>query len=223
MRNFLFIAFGLIVLQDTAAAQTNPGTSLAETAPPIETATGVIGATSDEIPHEFTPLTESEKLRLYLRRAFGPAAIARAAAAGGIAQSTNTPKEWRRGADGYGKRVGTSMATHIIDKTLEYGASELLREDNRYIRSGEGGFGKRVNHAFGAVFVARNEGGRGHFAYSRFGGAAGAAFISRLWQPHSTNSAGDAAVTFGVIMATDIVGNFLHEFWPARKDVPRIH
>jgi len=223
MRSFVLIAFGLIVLQNTAAAQANPGTSLAETAPSIEPATGVIGETSAGIPHEFTPLTESERLRLYLRRAFGPAAIAWAAAAGGIAQSTDTPKEWRRGADGYGKRVGNSMATHIIDKTLEYGASELLREDNRYIRSDETGFGKRVKHAVGAAFVARNEGGRRHFAYSRFGGAAGSAFISRLWQPHSTNSSGDGAVTFGVIIATGIGGNFLHEFWPARKDAPKPH
>jgi hypothetical protein len=223
MRSFLFIAFGLIVLQNTAAAQANPDTSLAETAPPVEPVTGVIGATGAEIPHEFTPLTESERLRLYLRRAFGPAGIIRAAAGGGIGQATDSPKEWRGGAEAYGKRVGNSLATHIIGKTFEYGMSELLREDNRYIPSDEVGFLSRAKHAVGAAFVARNEEGRGHFAFSRFGGAASSAFISRIWQPHSTNSAGDAAVTFGLLMANDIAGNFIHEFWRGRKDAPKQH
>jgi hypothetical protein len=200
MRNLAWIALGLALLPNPAVAQE----------------TGVIGERAIGTTPEYTPLTESEKLRLFIRRAVGPVAIARAAAGGGFAQASGTPKEWRGGAEAYGKRVGNSLATHIVAKSIEYGGSELLREDNRYMRSGETAFGKRLKHVVGSTFIARNEAGREHFAYSRFGGAAGSAFISRIWQPHSTNSSGDAAVTFGITMATDIAGNFLHEFWGGR-------
>ena len=219
MRSFVSIAIGLILFHNTATAQSS---SLTGTATRSDDATGVIGATTT-MPHEFIPMTESEGFRLYLRRAFGPVAIGRAAFAGAIAQSTDSPKEWRGGAEAYGKRVGNSLATHIIAKSLEYGTAELLREDNRYIRSGETGLWKRTKHAVGAAFVARDRGGREHFAYSRFGGVAGGAFISRIWQPRSSNGAGDAATNFGFGMANDIGGNFIHEFWPARKDVQKTH
>ncbi len=163
---------------------------------------------------EFVPLTASERLRLYLRSTFGPAAIARAAAAGGIAQWSGIPKEWGGGAEAFGERVGNSFAKHVVRKTLEYGAATALREDNRYIHSTETGFWNRSKHAIGSVFVARNDAGREHFAYSRFGGALGASFISRIWQPRSTTSAGDAAVTFGISMATDMGWNVFREFRP---------
>jgi hypothetical protein len=65
-----------------------------------------------------------------------------------------------------------------------------------------------------SVFVARNDAGGEHFAYSRFGGAAGSAFISRIWQPRSSNSSGDAATSFGIGIASDMGSNLFREFRP---------
>ncbi len=67
-----------------------------------------------------------------------------------------------------------------------------------------------------SVFVARNDAGQEHFAYSRFGSVIGSSFISRLWQPRSTNSSGDAAVSFGLTMVSDMGWNFFREFGPKR-------
>jgi hypothetical protein len=54
-----------------------------------------------------------------------------------------------------------------------------LREDNRDIPSTESRFFKRTKHVISSVFVAQNDGGGEHFAFSRIGSAAGASFISR--------------------------------------------
>lgn len=67
-----------------------------------------------------------------------------------------------------------------------------------------------------AIFVARNEAGSEHFAYSRFGSVLGSSFISRLWQPRSEDTAGDAAVSFGLTMAADMGWNFIKEFCPRK-------
>lgn len=218
MKPLGLVTLGLILWPNTVSAQTNFDTPLADTSTSSDGATGVIGAKSGATPQEYTPLTASERWRLYLRSAFGPAAIARSILAGAITQGTDTPKEWGGGAKAFGERIGSSFAQHIVRKSTETAAEMALHEDNRYIRSTETGFWKRSKHAVASVFVARNEAGGEHFAYSRFGSAAGAAYISRIWQPHSTNSSGDEAVSFGLTIATDIGGNFIHEFLPSIKN-----
>jgi hypothetical protein len=178
----------------------------------------VVGVTIVGTVPEFTPLTASERLRLYLKGAFGPSSIVKAAVAGGIGQWSGTPKEWGGGAEAFGERVGNSYAKHVIRETLQYGASAALREDNRYIRSTDTGFWRRSKHAIGSTFLARNDAGQQHFAYSRLGSAAGSAFISRIWQPRSSTTAGDGAVTFGITMATDIGFNMFREFGPGIRN-----
>src|SRR5258708_11183650 len=119
-------------------------------------------------------MSANKILRRYMRRAFEPGSILESAAGAGIRQWEDTPKEWKQGAEGYGDRFGSAYATHFIRETLEYGASAALREDNRYIRSGESDFWKRSKHAVVYTFMARNDAGNEHFAYSRFCSAADA-------------------------------------------------
>jgi len=177
-------------------------------------ATGVVGSVGTLTIREYTPLTASERWKMYFLGSFGPKAILGSAASAGIRQWENSPKEWGGGAEAYGDRFGNSMAQHVIRETLQFGGSMALREDNRYFRSADTGFFRRTKHAVVATFVAHNNAGGTHFAYSRFGSAAGAAFISRIWQPHSTNSAGDGGVNFGTAIGIDIGWNFMKEFMP---------
>lgn len=214
MRHSMLLAAALVLVNSAARSQTTAASVKPQTTQSVD-ATGVIGPFAQgTAPPEFVPLTASERLRVYLRRTFGIGSIFDSAAGAGIRQWDDTPKEWKHGAEGYGDRFGSSYAAHLIRQTLEYGASAALREDNRYIRSGESGFWKRSKHAIVYTFMVRNDAGNERFAYSRFGSAAGASFISRIWQPHSTNSAGDGAVAFGITIGSDVGANMFHEFWP---------
>jgi hypothetical protein len=168
-------------------------------------------------PREFAPMTHSERLSRYLLGLGDAESIFRAAASAGFAQASGTPKEWKGGAEAYGKRVGNSFAEHVINRTLQYGIAAALHEDNRYFASGETGFFRRTKYAIASAFLARHDNGSRSLSFSRFGGAAGAAFISRQWQPRSTTSAGDGAVSFGVSMGADVGINIFREFWPSVK------
>jgi len=174
-------------------------------------------------PAQFAPLTSSERFRNYLVGWVDAESILRAGAGAAIMQADGTPKEWRGGAEGYGKRIGSAYAEHTIDRTLEYGISAVLHEDNRYFVSGETGFLRRTKYAIKSTFLARHDNGRQYFSFSRIGGAAGAGFISRAWQPRSTTSAGDGAESFGIIMAADVGFNVFREFWPDMKRRFRKH
>jgi hypothetical protein len=217
MRSLAMIAISVVLWQNAATAQTPAFDGPSGESPAAgDTETGVVGTPDRSKAPEFAPLTRSERLRLYLLSTYGPGAIARAIAVGGINQASGTPKEWGGGAKAFGERIGNTFAEHVIRKTLESGAAYALHEDNRYFRSNETGFMKRTKHAVTSVFLARNEAGGEHFAYSRFGGALGASFISRAWQPRSATTSGDAMVNFGITMAADMGWNVFKEFMPRR-------
>jgi len=168
-------------------------------------------------PAQFVPLTSSERLSKYLAGLIDGESIVRAAASAGIGQANGTPKEWGGGAESYGERVGNAFAEHVIHRTLQYGMSAAMHEDNRYFVSGQTGFFRRTKYAIKNTLLARHDNGNQYFSFSRVGGAAGAAFISRAWQPRSTTTAGDGAVSFGITMGSDIGFNVFREFWPDMK------
>lgn len=215
MRSLTLFVFGLMCWQTAAPAQT-----IDDSAMPGGDRASSPAKTSVASPAEATniagkpPLTSSERLREYFISAFGPGAILRSAASGGISQWDDTPKEWKQGSEAFGDRFGNAMAKHVIRKSLEAGAAAVLHEDNRYYLSTETGFWKRTRHAVSSVFIARNDQGQEHFGYSRVGAALGSSFISRIWQPPSENSAGSGAESFGITMAVDMGWNVFKEFCP---------
>jgi hypothetical protein len=166
---------------------------------------------------EFTPMTRSERFRNYLTGTFGPNSLATAVAHAGLDQLRDSPKEWGQGVAGFSDRLGNTYAKHIIRRTLEFGAARTLHQDNRYFASGDTGVWRRTKYAIASTFLARRDDGRRTFASARMGSAAGAAFISRAWQPASTTDASHGASSFGFSMAADLGTNVFREFWPDLK------
>ena len=171
---------------------------------------------------EFTPMTRSERFRNYLTGTFGPNSLARSMARAGLDQLRDSPAEWGQGSAAFSERVGNVYAKHIIRRTLELGATSALHQDDRYFRSGETGIWRRTKYAVASTFLARRDNGQRTFAYARIGSAAGAAYISRAWQPRSTTDMSHAASNFGFTVATDLGANVFREFWPdLKRRLPR--
>jgi hypothetical protein len=166
---------------------------------------------------EFTPMTRSERFRNYLTATFGRNSLASSMARAGLDQLRDSPSEWGQGSAAFGDRLGNAYAKHIIRRTLEFGATSALHQDDRYFRSGETGIWRRTKYAVASTFLARRDNGQRTFAYARIGSAAGAAYISRAWQPPSTTDISHAASNFGFTVATDLGTNVFREFWPDLK------
>lgn len=129
-------------------------------------------------------------------------------------QAHNRPSEWGQGTEGFGLRYGSFYAEHFISQVFEQGVSYRLHEDNRYFVSGKRNPALRLGYAVSSTLLTRHDDGSRAISVSAIGGAATAAFISRAWQPRSTTSMGDAAVSFGVTMAVRAGFNVLREFSP---------
>jgi hypothetical protein len=97
--------------------------------------------------------------------AVGPYTIVGVAAVAGINQVSNEPPEWKQGAEGYGKRFGSTFGIATVSTTTRYALGEALREDTMYYRCECKGLLPRLGHAVFSSFTARR-GDDGHRTFA---------------------------------------------------------
>jgi len=158
------------------------------------------------------PMTKALRTKLYLRGLVNPFSFVGAAAGAGWGQWRNRPEEWGQGGEGFARRYASGFATHITRDTIQYGLSTAFHEDTRYQPSGEMGFGARLKYAITETFAARRDDGSRHLAISRVGALVGASFVSRTWQPDSTNTMRSALVNLASTTGWSIGFSVAHEF-----------
>ena len=159
-------------------------------------------------------MTPSERIGHAIRDLTSPKEFIYDAMRAGLDQAVNGHEEWGQGVKGFARRYGSGYAQYFISETLTEGSAYFLHEDNRYFRSGKQGFGPKFRYAITSTLLTRHDDGSRSISISTIGGVAGAAFISRIWQPRSTSSAGDAAVSFGLTIMFRSGLNLLREFSP---------
>jgi hypothetical protein len=155
----------------------------------------------------------------YRKDTFSPHALVRSGTRAGINQARNSPKAWGRGASGFGKRLGSSFATHVVKNTIEYPIAAWRHEDLGYHRSTRTGFGPRLEHALVSTVVTQNtRTKRNTIASGRLTGSIGSGFISRAWQPAAARTATGALASGGISLGGVAAMNVVQEFGPRHKE-----
>jgi hypothetical protein len=163
---------------------------------------------------DFRPLTQSERNHLYFRTMVNPLSFVRVASSAGIDQAKDKPEEWKQGASAYGKRFANIFGQYSIQRTVTYGLSSGLHEDNRYFNSGEKGFWPRTRYALESGILARRDNGTRRFSYSQAGGVAAGAFLARAWLPPSQASVEEGFISVGITTASNMGFGVMKEFLP---------
>jgi hypothetical protein len=208
---FVFALFPFTAAQtEDPAAEPKPG-RLNRTIDHLFNYLNMAGA---EKASEFQPLTQQERTQIYLKTLVNPIGYLKGGFSAGIDQWKDKPEEWEQGASGYGKRFANIIGQYTIQRTVTFGLSSALHEDNRYFNSGRKGFWPRIGYSMASGILARHDDGSRHISVSQLGGVAAAAFLSRTWQPPSTSSAGDGAVSFGITMTCNMGFGVVKEFLP---------
>ncbi len=123
------------------------------------------GASTTPGQPPYTRPTQAIKLRNYLFDAFGPYPIVGAALTAGISQASNGIPEWKQGAEGYGKRIGSDFGIAAVSTTTRYALSEAFKQDAMYYRCECTGVFPRLRHAVISTLTARR-GSDGHRVFS---------------------------------------------------------
>ena len=184
------------------------------------------------------PLTSGEKFKLFARSSTDPVNLGLVLVQSGYRQAINQFPEYGQGWDAFGKRFGTALLDRTDSKFWSrYAYPSLLKEDPRYFRLGEGGFGRRFGYSVKQEFVCRKDSGGQSFNYSRVMGALTSGAIANLYYPGRTfirtipatattpaipvyKTERGAELTFqrsAVAMGYGILGGMFDEFWPDIK------
>jgi hypothetical protein len=208
------VSFG-VHAQSQSPAHEQPDTSSTQSGSRlVGSVLNLLNMAGSEKSKEFRPLTQAERNHLYFSTMINPLSFARCAFSAGIDHANDKPEEWEQGASGYGKRFANILGQYSIQRTVTYGLGSVLHEDTRYFNSGKQGFWPRTGYALSSGILARHDDGTRHFSISQVGGVAAGAFLSRTWLPPNQHSAGDAAVSFGITMASNIGLGVMKEFLP---------
>jgi hypothetical protein len=161
------------------------------------------------------------RLLFHAESAYGPWALTGSAAWAGFLQEIDFPREWGQGAEGYGKRLGSTLAYSGMRNVLGFGLDSALHEDPRYFRSEDKRFWRRMEHVVRGTVLTRTDTGKETFSVWRVGSAYGATFLSNEWYPDRLNTFKIGLAQGTTQMGFDLLGNVGNEFWPDVKKALR--
>jgi len=131
------------------------------------------------------------------------------------------PREWRNGAEAFGRNYGDHLARSTASGLGHFAFATLDREDPRYYASTNPKFANRVTHALVFTFIDKTQSGHNTLALSNFAGAASSGFVGMAYLPsgyddvtHAYQHAATGMISFGV-------QNLAAEFYPEIARVAR--
>jgi hypothetical protein len=162
------------------------------------------------------PLTTKMKFALAYKGLTHPTFFMLEASWAGIQQAADTPN-WPQGAEGYGKRLGASLAGGSSEMLFSNAIlPSLLHQDPRYFYQGSGTKWSRAGHAILAPFMCKGDNGASQPNYSQIGGALISASLANAYYPDSNRGAGLVFKSFGTDMGIHVALGLAQEFILAR-------
>lgn len=166
------------------------------------------------------PLTSSDRWSLYKDKTWlAPDFYIGALATAALSQAAADPPEWRQGASGYGRRMGSWIGVFGIEETVHHGGAAALGYDPRYSRCNCGGFLRRSGHAIKWSFVTKNQAGRTRLDVPALAGAYAGGIISTYWYPNRYQPMKDGVRTGHQEIGYGIAFHLIDEFTPELKRV----
>ncbi|HSZ02126.1 MAG TPA: hypothetical protein VK788_21695 [Terriglobales bacterium] len=164
-----------------------------------------------------TPLTGQDKFLLYIHKSFGPPAVILPAFGAGFQMlnpPNHYPREWKDGADAFGRNYGYRVADRTSRETAQFLTGFLLHEDPRYQRSTSTNAFRRTFHALAFTVVDKTDSGRNTLAISNFAAAAAGGLVGMGILPNGYNDITHAGQHMASEFLQIAIGNVAAEFEP---------
>jgi hypothetical protein len=177
------------------------------------------------------PLTIQDKFHIYAHKTFGPPAVILPAFGAGLGMlnpPNKYPREWKDGADAFGRNYGYRVADHTSRDTAQFLTGALLHEDPRYLRSTSDNPFVRTVHALAFTIFDKTDHGRTTFAASNFASAAAGGFVGMGILPNGYNDVTHAEQHMASEFLQTGIGNVITEFepqwgpWAKKLRIPKL-
>jgi hypothetical protein len=214
------VSCSIFLLASVAMAQKLlPGTLASTEGPDPEASSSSESNTATSSSNARQPINAHERIQWVVKTTVGPEGLAGELFGAGWDTLLNSPpKEYGTHWQGFGDRLGMSVAGNAVSNTMEAGIGAAWGEDPRYFREGPASsFGHRLGHAAKLTFMAENRDGEMMPAYARFIAIPGGNFLSNAWRAPGDDSASRATVRTGVGFLGRFGSNVFDEFGPDLK------
>lgn len=144
---------------------------------------------------------------------FGPFAIGGDVLSAGVSTWSNSPPEWGKSWNGFGKRFASDLGKGVIKGTTAYALEEAFKLDSHYYRSQKRDTGSRLKNAIVSSFTARTPSGRRVVGFPRIAGSYVSSIVAtRAWYPDRFGMR-DALRGGTYAVGVDILSNIFTEFF----------
>ena len=126
----------------------------------------------------------------------------------------NDPREWRQGAQAFGRNYGDQLATASAFETGRFAVGAALHEDFRYHPSSSTNVFVRTGHALAFTFVDKSDDGHARLAVANFAGLAAGSYVGMSYLPSGFNDVTHADQRLAVRLGTLAGSNIGAEFAP---------
>ena len=159
------------------------------------------------------PMEARQKLQLGIRSVFRSRVVSGSGGNRGAEQYENVFPAYGSGIEGYGKRYGAALATHVSADLLSRAVyPAIFHQDPRYFYKGNGSIRSRVLYAISAAVMARDDDGQWRPNYSNVLGNFSAGAISNLYYPASDRGASLVFLNGLADTGGDAAANLVREF-----------
>jgi hypothetical protein len=172
----------------------------------------------------YAPLSAHCKLDLFLKQTYSPYTFASAAFEATEAQATGQWPHYGGGMQGWGKRLGATLANTESRRFIQgFALSTMLHQDPRYFYSLNRRFFPRAWYSVTRVAITKNQDGDSTFNTSEFLGALFSSALQNSYYPRTDRSLGDTMSRFSGALSSDAISDLLREFTPDMKSLFRKH
>jgi hypothetical protein len=201
-RILIFLSFGAFLLQGQALCQNIPKELYLVEGIPQGGVPTQSPSQAPTVPSVKGP--QNSRTKDFILASVGPSAFLGAAFSAGIDQGQNRPREWKQGAEGYGRRFGNSFGQNAIFQTTTYGFDMAFGLDSRYRKSQKTGLWGRMGDVVVQSFTTRTKSGRRIPGFPVFAGSFASGMIPvATWYPDRHGPKDGARIGLGAL-----VGNF---------------
>lgn len=161
------------------------------------------------------PLTSGEKFKLSVNNTLSIASVGGSLLGAGLSQAMDSYPDYGQGAEGFGKRFGSSMGRSASRQFFgTYIFASVLHQDPRYFPIKDATLKQSFVHALRRVVITPTDDGGHAPNYSGLLGILTAETLANAYVPDDDRTAGKTFKRAGKSIALRAGTNMLKEYWP---------
>jgi hypothetical protein len=161
------------------------------------------------------PLNTGEKFKLFVNESISPASFVISGVSAGFGQARNSPSADGGGAEGFGRRFGSSMARGASNSFFgTFLAASVLHQDPRFFPQIRPTLWGSIKYAATRIVVTRNDQGNQVFNSSGLIGPIAGETLANVYLPRSEQTGAKTGERIGTDLAWRFAGNIFKNYWP---------